>query len=53
MNKPIIRHCKNCEYRTAFLGDYCDVKYKKLYNGMSLRLRALLCRYYKQKEGAE
>ena len=50
--KPIIRHCKNCAYcGSALLYEgYCQVKYKYVSNG---RIKALFCRYYKKKGGAE
>lgn len=52
--KPIIRHCKNCKYSTGYhhITDslYCSVKYNlKMNEGQ--RICALLCKYYKQKEG--
>lgn len=54
--KPIIRHCKNCEWskeyfpQTAGCNVYCSVKYKGV---QWERITALLCRYYKQEEGAD
>ena len=49
--KPIIRHCKNCEYHERhFCCDYCDVKYQYIELG---RPKALFCRFYKKKEGGE
>ena len=52
--KPIIRHCKNCKYSTGYyhVTDilYCSVKYDMKLNGEQ-RICALLCKYYKQKEG--
>lgn len=52
MNKPMIRHCGNCEWcesKSYSLYKYhCDVLYKRFDHG---RLRALLCRHYKQKGG--
>ena len=56
MSKPIIRHCRNCEYRESYFrwfNDYCNVKHKRIDKGISLRMRALLCPYYKQKGSAE
>lgn len=51
MNKPMIRHCNNCKYKTKiWIDDYCLVKYIFI---NSLRLRALTCRFYKQKEVVE
>lgn len=55
MSKPIIRHCRNCEYKDSYFryGQiFCTVKYKRIPSGM-LRLKALLCKHYKQKSGAE
>lgn len=55
MSKPIIRHCRNCEYSThhSTTGNiYCEVKYKIIFDDMQ-RLSAFMCRHYKQKEGAE
>lgn len=53
-NKPIIRHCKNCEYCDNFGGEYggsgCLITYK--FN-FSQRLKALFCRYYKAKGGVD
>ena len=47
--KPIIRHCKNCEYcGERFACDYCTVIYRTIDLG---RPKALLCRFYKKKEG--
>ena len=48
--KPIIRHCENCEYghmRRDKWGEekhYCDVRYK--FTSMP-RVRACICDYYK------
>ena len=50
-DKPIIRHCRNCEYfrQYNFLNDgECEVKYKYLAVEFQ-RTSALFCRYYKQK----
>lgn len=49
MGKPIIRHCRNCQwYEPAFICSYkCSVRYKEV---IFERLRAWLCRFYKQKE---
>lgn len=50
-DKPMIRHCMNCKYRQQrYYSGYCDVKYQSI---EFPRLEALLCRHYKQKEGAE
>jgi hypothetical protein len=52
-DKPIIRHCKNCEYCGLGkwgicepLEPYCEIRY--IYPELP-RLRALLCRFYKPK----
>lgn len=46
--KPIIRHCKNCEwYKYKLLVEQCEVKYQYINNG---RIKALFCRFYKQKD---
>lgn len=49
-NKPMIRHCRNCQYSKSAGGSdsYCDVKYQYKY-GNSQRLVALLCKFYKQR----
>lgn len=48
MNKPMIRHCYNCKYKCEkFFHEYCLVKYEYI---NSPRLRALMCRFYEQKE---
>lgn len=53
MNKPIIRHCYNCKWCSRGLGiDSCLVRFIFL-TSANKRLKALLCRYYKQKEGAD
>jgi acetyl-CoA carboxylase beta subunit len=53
-DKPLIRHCKNCEYST--FGNelstnvvYCKVKYILKFS-YEQRVSALLCRYYKRKD---
>lgn len=46
--KPIIRHCKNCQWTTSssYTKDaYCNVKYKLI---TRLRITALLCKHYKE-----
>jgi hypothetical protein len=50
--KPIIRHCRNCEYhKPAHIFDaWCDVKYKWIEKG---KKGARFCRYYKQKGSEE
>ena len=47
-DKPIIRHCINCKYRTpGFTCDgECTVKYQTIEYG---RLKAIFCKYYKAK----
>lgn len=51
MNKPIIRHCKNCKWHDkTWLGGecaYCTVKYTLI---LCPRLVALLCRFYRKEE---
>ena len=49
MGKPIIRHCRNCQwYSRELCGMYqCSVRYKRV---LYERLRAWFCRFYKQKE---
>ena len=49
MGKLIIRHCKNCQWHKPFLGlaGDCEVKYITCFKP---RLRAWLCRFYKQRE---
>lgn len=51
-DKPIIRHCKNCKWHIQFAGcdPECTVKYQWCRNP---RLKALFCRYYKQKGSEE
>ena len=53
--KPIIRHCKNCKWSTRRgYGDItsidCSVRYRS-YDNDEQRLRALLCKHYREKEG--
>jgi hypothetical protein len=59
MSKPIIRHCYNCEYcedRRAIniyneiskMG-YCNVKYQNITEFELPRLKAIMCRHYKEK----
>ena len=49
MQKPIIRHCRNCKYsKERVFGDIvCTVRYTNIYEE---RLCALFCRHYKKKE---
>lgn len=55
-NKPIIRHCKNCDYCCKFNHPcdniYCSVRYNCVSNGIQ-RIRALFCSYYKKIKGAD
>lgn len=49
-DKPIIRHCKNCEYSCEWIlidscCITCKVKYKSIYHQ---RLVALFCKYFKK-----
>lgn len=49
--KPIIRHCKNCqwcEYKSIIRDFECAVKYEPIYDYG--RRKALFCRHYTQKE---
>ena len=55
MNRPLIRHCKNCEWSNFELGRYnhldeiiCNVKYEHISN-CNQRVQALFCRHYKKK----
>ena len=63
MNKPVIKHCKNCIwYRSnyanfvvknpyfGFFKDDCQIKYKDIKHK---RLTALLCRHFYSKSPAE
>lgn len=52
--KPIIRHCRNCKYFYLHStgGGECIVKYHYVIEETQ-RLKALLCRYYKQKGSEE
>lgn len=51
MNKPMIRHCYNCTHCKRFmLSAECKVRYTSIFNP---RIRALTCRFYKQKEVEE
>ena len=49
MVKPIIRHCRNCEYHkgTPCGSVFCDVRYTHI---TFERLRAVLCKFYKENE---
>ena len=49
-DKPIIRHCENCEWRCFAYGYTCEVTYKWIVNK---RLKALFCRYFKAKGGVD
>ena len=52
MTKPMIRHCKNCEWcqRKTFTDSIdCLVRYTVvLVSGQ--RIKAIFCKHYKQKE---
>lgn len=50
-NKPIIRHCKNCEWaeRHTYNSIYCNVKYGIVAEDFQ-RLEALFCRYYQKRD---
>lgn len=49
--KPVITHCYNCRYSEKLFTEYkCTVKYKLT---TMPRIRALLCKYYKRKGGAD
>lgn len=54
--KPIIRHCRNCEWAKDCVPihpKWCSVKYKEIHPD-SQRITALFCRHYKNKyEGRE
>lgn len=47
--KPIIRHCRNCEYSYMKYtgGCGCEVRYTTI---DFPRIKAWICRYYKQRE---
>lgn len=48
--KPIIRHCKNCEWAHGYgtSSVFCRVRYKDI---TRTRITAILCRHYRKKEG--
>lgn len=49
--KPIIRHCRNCEYAADCVPiqpKYCVVKYKTI-PGNRQRICGLFCRFFKSK----
>ena len=51
--KPIIRHCYNCRWCSKGGGwANCEVTYNGIYYS-NKRLKALLCKHYCQKEGAD
>lgn len=55
MSKPIIRHCRNCKYSVHHAitdNVYCDVRYKLFFKSVQ-RIKAIFCRFYKEKGGAE
>ena len=48
-NKPVIRHCYNCQYANRHdmtNGLTCGVKYKWILSG-ERRIKAMLCKYYR------
>lgn len=48
-NKPLIRHCWNCEWGKpccAVDGAYCNVRYKYI---LTPRLMTWFCRFFKMK----
>ena len=52
-DKPIIRHCRNCEWCVEYHGCDCigcRVLYKDIF---CQRIKALICPYYKQKGSEE
>lgn len=53
-NKPIIRHCRNCEWANTNKSFpefkiFCEVKYKSVFAEYQ-RCTALFCRHYKKRE---
>ncbi len=55
MSKPIIRHCRNCEYAKKWVmydTVDCEVKYKSIWN-FQQRWAALFCRHFKAKGSDE
>lgn len=50
--KPIIRHCRNCEWAKINFANSvtCEVTYKYFSSNGEQRRKALFCRYYKQKD---
>lgn len=54
-DKPIIRHCRNCQYarHKDFAGGIeCMVRYITMYEKQQRR-KALRCRYYNQRKEAD
>lgn len=47
MDKPIIRHCENCQWYECTPCYDCTVLYRNIW---FQRLKALLCRFYTKKE---
>ena len=50
-DKPLIRHCQNCEWGTPCItndGARCEVRYEYI---LTPRLRAWFCRFFKMKGG--
>ena len=50
--KPIIRHCRNCEWGKRYFGNSieCQVTYNWISYNEQQRTRALSCRHFKAKE---
>lgn len=47
MNKPMIRHCYNCEWCDRWAGiDQCDVLYEYIHDG---KKKAKRCKYFTMK----
>ena len=47
--KPIIRHCRNCEYSYSRLCGECGCQVR--YTTIDFpRIKACICRFYKQRE---
>lgn len=49
MNKPIIRHCENCEWARTFkkANPWCCVRHNERFHP---RLSGLFCRFFKKGE---
>ena len=49
-NKPMIRHCYNCEWVLRFMGiDWCDVLYEYIH--CDGKKKAKRCKYFTMKGG--